>query len=178
MIVGPDWRPHRLPYDPTMLIRLAEPGDAESIRTIYNAEVTGGTSTFDLVARSEAGNREWLERHQGPHPVVVAAEGPVVLGFGSLSPFRSRPAYATTVEDSVYVGADQRGRGVGRALLEELVRLAGVYGFHTVIARIVGHNEASIALHRSCGFELVGIEREVGRKHRQWLDVVEMQRML
>ena len=91
---------------------------------------------------------------------------------------RARPAYATTIEDSVYVRRDRRGGGIGRALLEELVRLASDHGFHTVIARISGTNEPSIRLHRSCGFELVGIEREVGRKHRQWLDVVELQRML
>lgn len=178
-MIAPTWaNRHRLPYDPAMQIRLAEPADAEAIRAIYNAEVTGATSTFDLVPRSESENRVWLERHQGPHPVVVAVEDGRVLGFGSLSPFRSRPAYATTVEDSVYVATEARGRGVGRTLLEELIRLAGAYGFHTVIARVVGHNEVSIGLHRACGFEIVGVEREVGRKHRQWLDVVELQRML
>lgn len=101
-----------------------------------------------------------------------------VLGFGVLSPYRDRPAYATTVEDSVYVDRHRRGQGVGRALLEELLRLAAAQGFHTVIARISGHNDASIRLHERCGFTVVGVEREVGRKHRQWLDVVELQRML
>jgi phosphinothricin acetyltransferase len=76
------------------------------------------------------------------------------------------------------VDRDQRGRGVGRLLLEDLVRRATEHGFHAIIARIVGENEASIALHRSCGFELVGVEREVGRKHRKWLDVVELQLLL
>ena len=72
----------------------------------------------------------------------------------------------------------QRGSGVGRALLAELLRLASAHGFHSVIARIAGHNEVSIGLHKAAGFELVGVEREVGRKHRQWLDVVELQRLL
>ncbi|HVX20383.1 MAG TPA: GNAT family N-acetyltransferase [Acidimicrobiales bacterium] len=173
-----------------MRVRLAGSGDAEAIRSIYNHEVTRGTATFDLVPRTAEEQRAWLGRHDGAHPAVVAvepaggAEGPagaggeVVLGFGSLSPFRSRPAYATSVEDSVYVAGRHQGRGVGRALLDELVRLAAVHGFHTVIARIVGENEPSIALHRACGFETVGVEREVGRKHGRWLDVVEMQRML
>jgi L-amino acid N-acyltransferase YncA len=101
-----------------------------------------------------------------------------VLGFGALSPYRDRPAYATTVEDSVYVRHDARGRGVGRAILHELVRLATAHGFHTVMARVVGSHEVSIALHRTCGFELVGIEREVGRKFGRWLDVAVMQRLL
>ena len=76
----------------------------------------------------------------------------------------------------VYVDRDQRGKGIGRALLAELLTLASAHGFHSVIARIAGHNETSIGLHRAAGFELVGVEREVGRKHRQWLDVVELQR--
>jgi|SRR6185437_561265 len=175
-----------------MRVRLAAPGDAEAIRGIYNVEVSRGTATFDLVPRTAEEQRGWLSRHDGAHPAVVAVEpagtgavdgpvgagGDVVVGFGALSPFRSRPAYATTVEDSVYVAAAHQGRGVGRAMLAELVRLAAAHGFHTVIARIVGENEPSIALHRACGFETVGVEREVGRKHGRWLDVVEMQRML
>jgi phosphinothricin acetyltransferase len=100
------------------------------------------------------------------------------VGFGSLSAYRDRPAYRTTVEDSVYVHPDHQGRGVGRAVLGELVEVANARGFHTVIARIVGHNEASIAVHERLGFEPVGVEREVGRKFHQWLDVVVMQRLL
>ena len=165
-----------------MLIRPATVDDAEAIRDIYNYEVAHGTNTFDLVPRTAEEQRAWIARHQGAHPAIVAvAEGPAgacVAGFGSLSSYRDRPAYATTIEDSVYVHRDRRGGGIGRALLEELVRLAAGHGFHTVIARISGTNEPSIRLHRSCGFELVGVEREVGRKHRQWLDVVELQRLL
>lgn len=164
-----------------MRIRLAGPGDAEAIRVIYNQEVTSGvTTTFDIIPRTPAEQLEWLDRHQGAHPAVVAVDEPdgEVLGFGALSPFRDRPAYATTVENSVYVDQGRRGRGIGRAILDELVSLAALHGFHTVVARIVGHNEASIALHRACGFEMVGTEREVGRKHGRWLDVVELQRML
>ena len=165
-----------------MRLRLATTDDADTIRAIYNHEVAHGTNTFDLVPRTAEEQRSWVLRHQGAHPAVVADDeatgGRGVLGFGVLAPYRDRPAYATTVEDSVYVHQDARGRGVGRAILEELLRLAGVQGFHTVIARISGANEPSIRLHKACGFVVVGVEREVGRKHRQWLDVVELQRML
>jgi phosphinothricin acetyltransferase len=161
-----------------MEIRMARLEDAEGIRAIYNVEVTTSTSTFDLTPRTLAEQEEWLREHAGAHPAIVAVEGGEVIGFGALSPFRDRPAYATTVEDSVYVRADWQGRGVGKALLTELLRLAAAHGFHAVIARIGGHNEASIALHRSCGFEIVGVEREVGRKFGRWLDVVEMQRLV
>lgn len=157
---------------------MARLADAEGIRAIYNAEVTTSTSTFDLTPRTLAEQEAWLREHAGAYPAIVAVEDGEVIGFAALSPFRDRPAYATTVEDSVYVRADRQGRGVGKALLTELLRLAGAHGFHAVIARIGGHNEASIALHRSCGFEIVGVEREVGRKFGRWLDVVEMQRLV
>jgi L-amino acid N-acyltransferase len=108
----------------------------------------------------------------------IGANGEIVLGFGSLSAFRERSGYSATAENSVYVDRAQRGKGVGRALLAELLVLASAHGFHSLIARIAGHNETSIGLHRAAGFELVGVEREIGRKHRQWLDVVELQRLL
>ena len=162
-----------------MQVRLAVVDDAEAVRAIYNREVTGSTMTFDLVPRSLEAQQAWLRAHSGAHPAVVthAADGTIV-GFGSLSPYRERPAYSTTVEDSVYVHHDHRGRGVGRLLLEELVRLATLHGFHAVMARIVDGHDASISLHRSCGFALVGVEREVGRKFGRWLDVALMQRLL
>ncbi len=174
-----------------MLIRLAELADAEAIREIYNVEVLHSTNTFDMVPRTPAEQQAWVLEHSGVHPALVAtdppgshnagpegANGEIVLGFGSLSAFRDRSGYSATAENSVYVDRAQRGRGIGRALLAELLVLASAHGFHSVIARIAGHNETSIGLHRAAGFELVGVEREVGRKHRQWLDVVELQRLL
>ncbi len=161
-------------------IRLVERRDAEAIRTIYNTEVGETTVTFDLVPRTLDAQVEWIDEHKGAHPAIVAVDDATgeVVGFASLSPFRDRPAYATTVEDSVYVRRDRRGAGIGQRLLEELIRLADDHGFHSVIARIVGHHESSIKLHERCGFALVGTEREVGRKFGKWLDVVELQRML
>jgi len=161
-----------------MLVRLAHVTDAEAIRAIYNVEVLESTVTFDLVPRSHDNQREWLAAHSGAHPAVVAVDGEEVVGFGSLSPYKDRPAYSTTVEDSVYVHRDWRRKGVGRLLLGELLGLATTHGFHAVIARIVGDHDASIALHERCGFTLVGVEKEVGRKFGRWLDVVELQRLL
>lgn len=162
-----------------MEVRLATAGDAEAIREIYNAEVTGSTVTFDLVPRSLEEQRAWVADHSGAHPAIVAVDDTgQVVGFASLSAYKERPAYATTVENSVFVHRDHRGEGVGKALLAELVRLARGHGFHTIIARIVGSNEASIRVHQAVGFELVGVEREVGRKFGRWLDVVEMQLLL
>lgn len=163
----------------TVTVRLAERRDAEAIRAIYNLEVTESTVTFDLVPRTLDEQVEWIDDHSGGHPAVVAVgDGDKVLGFGSLSPYRDRPAYNPTVEDSVYVRRDSRGAGVGRVILDDLVRLAAAHGFHSMIARIVGGHAASIALHVACEFETVGTERQVGRKLGRWLDVVLMQRML
>jgi L-amino acid N-acyltransferase len=159
--------------------RLATVADEYPIRTIYNREVTGTTVTFDMVPRTRDDQLAWLASHQGAHPAIVAVdEAGTVAGFGSLSPYRTRPAYSTSVEDSVYVDDAYRGQGVGRLLLSELVRLAEAHGFHAVLARIVGGHQASIALHAGCGFVLVGVEREVGRKFGRWLDVALMQRIL
>ena len=167
-----------MPAPSPFIVRLATLDDADAVRSIYNREVAGSTVTFDLRPRSLEDQRAWLDAHAGAHPAVVAEAAGEVVGFGSLSPYRDRPAYSTTVEDSVYVDAGSRGRGAGRLILAELVRLAGLHGFHAVMGRIVGGHDASIALHRACGFELVGVEREVGRKFGRWLDVVVMQHLL
>jgi L-amino acid N-acyltransferase YncA len=154
-----------------MRLELAAPGHAEGLRAIYNREVESGTATFDITPRSLEEQLEWIAEHSGAHPAVVAVtdEGEVV-GFGSLSPYRPRAAYSTSVEDSVYVAEAFQGLGIGRAVLEELLR--------AVLARIAGDNEASVALHAACGFELIGTEHEVGRKFGRWLDVVCMERLI
>ncbi len=158
---------------------MAERGDADATRRIYNREVLETTNTFDMVARTQDEQLAWLDDHTGAYAATVLVDGAgVVVGFASLSPYRSRPAYAPTVEDSVYVHHEHRGRGYGRRLLEDLLGRARDHGFHSVIARIVGGHEASIGVHARCGFEYVGTEREVGRKLHAWLDVVLMQRML
>jgi phosphinothricin acetyltransferase len=161
-----------------MEVRLAHLGDAEAIREIYNVEVAGSTATFDIVERTPRQQIEWLEHHSGAHPAVVAVDEGEVCGFGSLSPYRERAAYSTSVEDSVYVGGSWRRRGVGALVLEELVGLARMHGFHTVIGRIAGGNEGSVLLHERCGFQVIGVEREVGRKFGRWLDVTLVQRLL
>ena len=160
-------------------VRPAEHRDAEAMLAIYNHEVLTSTVTFDVVPRTIDEQHTWIEEHAGGHPAIVAvSDDDTAIAFASLSRFRTRPAYAPTVENSVYVHGDWRGQGVGRILLAELIRLAEIHGFHSVIARIVGGHDASIAIHRDCGFEHVGVEREVGRKLNQWLDVVVMQRLL
>jgi phosphinothricin acetyltransferase len=152
--------------------------DAAATAEIYNHSVTTSTDVFDLVPRTLADQQAWLSDRAGVHAVLVAQEGADIIGFASLSPYKTRPAYRTTVEDSVYVRHDRQGEGVGRELLERLLDLATDHGFHAVIGRIAGGNEGSVALHKACGFEQIGLEREVGRKFGRWLDVVVMERLL
>ena len=162
-----------------LAVRLAERGDAEAIRTIYNTEVTTSTSTFDLIPRSLEQQVAWLAARSGAFSAIVAADGAgTVVGFAALSPYKERAAYRTTVEDSVYVDPSRQGEGIGRALLSRLIEIARTSGFHTVVARIEASGTASRALHARCGFRLVGIEREVGRKFNRWLDVAVMQLLL
>jgi phosphinothricin acetyltransferase len=173
-------------------IRPATADDAEPIMAIYNREVTGSTATFDLVPRSLDDQRAWLAARSGAFSAIVAVldgvseadddggqvDGGRVVGFASLSPYKERAAYRTTVEDSVYVHRNHTGRGIGRLLLSGLVGIARDSGFHAVIARIEAGGAASLALHAACGFELVGVERQVGRKFGRWLDVAVMQIVL
>ncbi len=163
-----------------MRIRPAELSDAEAIAEIYNREVLGSTATFDLVPRSIDDQRSWLIERSGAHAVLVAEESdPLdIAGFASLSPFRSRPAYSTTVESSVYVHHDHRRKGVARELMVDLIATAQSHGFHSMIARIADSQAPSLALHEAMGFELVGVEREIGRKFGRWLDVSVMQVLL
>ena len=160
------------------VVRLATLDDAEAIQRIYNHEVEHTTHTFDLVPRTLEDQQTWLQDRSGALGVLVAEIDGQVVGFSSLSEYRPRAAYRTSVESSVYVNETMRGRGVGRRLLHDLVDLAKASGFHTMVARIAGGHEASIKLHEAVGFATVGTEREVGRKFGNWLDVVVMQRML
>ncbi len=160
-------------------IRLAGVADAEAIRAIYNLEVMTATSTFDLLPRTLEEQVTWLEARSGAFSTIVAVdEHDTVVGFASLSPYKERAAYRTTVEDSVYVERSRNGEGIGRLLLSHAVDVARASGFHAVMARIEAGGAASRVVHARCGFELVGIEREVGRKFNRWLDVAVMQLVL
>lgn len=159
-------------------LRPATLDDAEAVRAIYNREVETSTATFDLVPRSSQEQRAWLADRSGAFTAIVALEDGDVVGFGSLSPYKERAAYRTTVEDSVYVRRDRHGRGIGRLLVTGLLDTAAAHGFHAVMARIEAGGTASRALHEACGFQLVGVEREVGRKFNRWLDVALMQCLL
>ena len=160
-------------------IRRALVTDAAAICEIYNHEVQFETSTFDLVPRTLENQAAWITARSGAFSAIVAVTPEdEVVGFGALSEYRDRAAYSTSVENSVYVKRDLGRRGIGRLILATLLEQAADSGFHVVMARVEASGTASRALHESCGFTLVGIEREIGRKFGKWLDVALMQCVL
>ncbi len=161
-----------------VLIRTAVSHDSEEIRQIYNHEVLNSLATLDLIPRSEKAQHVWMSEHSGIHTVVVAVDANQVVGFASISPYRPRPGYSSTVENSIYVHKEHRGRHIGTNLLLALIEEASSSGFHSIMARVVATQSSSIELHRRCNFELVGVEREVGRKFGQWIDIALMQLLL
>lgn len=162
-------------------IRNAEGRDLEAITAIYREAVLNGTASYELDP-PDAGEmtRRFAAIKQDGYPFFVAesAAGRVV-GYAYASAFRARPAYRWSVENSVYVDPDAQGQGAGRTLLATLLRECERLGFRQMVAVIGGaENRASIALHKSLDFEMIGIFKGSGYKHGQWLDTVLMQKAL
>lgn len=161
----------------TISIRDAVEADLGSITPIYAAAVLTGTASYELAPPDEA---EMARRFaaiigQGYPYLAAVDDGGAFLGYAYASAFRTRPAYRWLVEDSIYLDENARGKGVGKALLAELIRRCTALGFRQMAAVIGGASVASIALHRSCGFEMVGTLRGTGFKNGEWLDTVFMQ---
>lgn len=160
-------------------IRDATAADCSDLLAIYNEIVRVSTAIFSDKPRSEAEQHAWFaDRSSNGLPVLVACEAGEVLGFASYGTFRSWPGYRYTVENSVYVAAHARGRGVGTLMLGRLIERASGAGLHTMIAGIDGENVGSMRLHEKLGFSRVAEIKQVGRKFDRWLDLTFYQRML
>ncbi len=164
---------------PEVIVRPATEADLPAINAIYNREILEGVATWDTEPWTAEARLDWFRSHTHPGEVILAAEaGGEVVGFGYLSLYRVRLGYRFTREDTVYVRPDVQRAGVGRLLLAALLDEARRAGMHAVVARIEASNAGSIALHRSLGFEVLGEERETGRKFDRWLSLVQMQIVL
>jgi phosphinothricin acetyltransferase len=162
-------------------IRPACRTDCPGILAIYNDAVLTTTATYDYEPRTLEHREAWFEAHERGRYSMFVAEDPQtgsILGWSALNPYHDRMGYRFTAENSVYVAADQRGRGLGSRLLEPLIPAAKDRGLRAVIAAIDAANEASIRLHARFGFEKVGLFRQVGFKFDRWLDVVYMERLI
>ena len=165
------------------VVRAAEAGDFAAITAIYARHVERGTASFELTAPDgQEMRRRWRDVVERGLPYLVATLPPdhaAIAGYAHASPYRVRPAYPYTVEDSVYVVSSSMGRGAGRALLAGVIAACVPLGYRQMIAIIGGSdNAASIALHAALGFDRVGCLTGVGRKLDRWVDTVLMQRAL
>lgn len=163
-----------------LILRDSTESDLPAIQAIYAHHVLNGTGSFELeppTLEEMTARRQDVLRH-GFAYLVAEHEGQVV-GYAYVNYFRTRPAYRNTVENSIYVRNDQRGRGVGRRLLQTLMTRCEAIGVRQVLA-VIGDsaNTGSIALHASCGFRFAGTLRSTGWKFERWLDTVLMQREL
>src|ERR1700756_2375831 len=157
----------------------AREGDLEGLVAIYNEVLAGSTAIFShLPVTLEERTQWWRARARQGYPVLVARDARGVLGYASFGDFRAWPGYRFTVEHSVHVRADGRGRGIGTVLMTELIARAAALGKHVMIGGVDADNTASIRFHERLGFEQAGRLREVGYKFERWLDLVFLQRRI
>ena len=161
------------------VIRPATVADVAAILTIYNDAVETTTASWDLAPVDYADRLARYEAAQANGwPLLVAEIDGTVVGFASYGPFRTKDGFARTMEHSVYLDAAARGRGLGRALMVELIERARANGVHALIGGIDGANEVSVRLHESLGFAEVGRLPQVGAKFGRWLDLVFLELLL
>jgi phosphinothricin acetyltransferase len=155
----------------TTVVRDLRPGDWPQVSAIYLDGIRTGNATFETVVPS------WEDWDAAHHGLRLAAElDGGLAGWATLTPISERECYRGVAEDSIYVGAASRGRGVGRVLLEELLARADAAGFWTVEAGIFPENTASVRLHLVCGFRIVGVRERLGRMDGVWRDVLLLER--
>jgi phosphinothricin acetyltransferase len=166
----------------TFSIRPAAPADISAIAAIYAHAVLHGTASWELEPPGEA---EMLRRLEavlaGGYPYLVAESEGALLGYAYAGAYRPRPAYRSTVENSIYIAPDAQGLGVGQALLAALMQDCAARGFRQMIAVIGDGTGASLGsrrLHERAGFRLIGVAEKVGYKHGRWLDQMLMQKEL
>jgi L-amino acid N-acyltransferase YncA len=160
-------------------VRPAVEADLPQLLDIYNHVILNTTAVYTYEPQTMQARKAWYaDKLAAGYPVFVAEEKERIVGFSSYGPFRAWPAYKYTIENSVYVTEDQRGKGVGKLLIRPLIEAATQQGFHALIAGIDASNESSIRLHRSFGFEEVAHFRQVGYKFGRWLDLKFLELML
>ena len=163
----------------SVTIRDAVDGDIPGILAIYNDVIATSTAVYREDPATLEDRRQWFAaRREQSYPILVASDGSGILGFASYGDFRSWPGYRFSVEHSVHVRADQRGRGVGTLLMEALIQRAIDQGKHVMVGGVDADNEPSLRFHERLGFVRAAQLREVGFKFGRWLDLVFVQRVL
>ena len=160
-------------------VRHATAKDLQATLDIYNEIIANSTAIFQYEPQTIEMRKAWFaEKKEKKFPVFIAEENNTIVGFSTFGQFRNWQAYQYSVENSVYVKADCRGRGIGKLLLQPLINAAKQMQLHTIIAGIVADNEASLILHKQFGFVEVAHFKEVGYKFNRWLDLKFLQLMI
>jgi len=158
-------------------LRYASIKDLDQITHIYNKSILNSAATFDTEEKSIEEQIKWFQEHGPKNPIIVAEENGNILGWAALSKYSTRCAYSDTAEISLYVKDEFQDKGIGKKLIEKVIKEGEKANLHVVIARITEGNEKSIHLHKSVGFNHVGIMKEVGMKFGKHLDVYLMQKI-
>ena len=160
-------------------IREATIEDLPAILDIYNDAILHTTAVYDYEPHTLEMRYEWftMKQQQGM-PVFVATDDTIIVGFSSIGPFRPWAGYKYSVENSIYVKDGQRGKGIGKLLMQPLIDAARAKQLHTLVAGIDAENKLSIDFHKQFGFEEVGYLKQIGWKFDRWLDLVFMQLIL
>ncbi|MBD0382065.1 N-acetyltransferase family protein [Paenibacillus sp. WST5] len=162
-----------------MQVRRAVSNDAATLAAIYNHSVINErNSTFETAPRTEEDRRQWIEGQGEHHPILVGEMNGAVIGWASVSPYRSRQCYQGVGEFSIYLHEDYRGKGFGKQLLVSLVEVCTKLGYWKLVSRIFDFNHASRKLCQSCGFREVGVYEKHGKLDGRWIDCVIVERVI
>lgn len=160
-----------------LIIRDASLKDLTEITEIYNEAILNTVATFDTNIKTLDEQKEWFDKHGSKNPIIVAEENGKITGWASLSKYSDRCAYSDTAELSLYVKEESQGRGIGKKLMEGIIKKGEQAGIHAIISRIAEGNQVSVHLHKMVGFEHIGIYKEVGYKFEKRLDVYLMEKL-
>lgn len=159
-----------------MIIRTATAADAQGLAEIYNHAVENTVAILNETLVDAENRAAWVaQRQDDDFPVLVAEEDGLILGYASYGPWRPFHGFRETVEHSVYVRAGQRGKGLGRKLMQALIDEARADGLHMMVAAVTAGNDASIKLHESLGFQITARMPQVGQKFGDWLELIFLQ---
>ncbi len=158
-------------------IRKATLKDLKEITDIYNEAILKTVATFDTEIKSLDEQKIWFDNHGAKNPIIVAEQNEIVIGWASLSQWSDRCAYSDTAEISLYVKSKYQGKGIGKKLIESILKEGKKVGLHAIIARITQGNKLSVRLHKKFGFKQIGVMKEVGQKFGKRLDVYLMEKI-
>jgi phosphinothricin acetyltransferase len=159
-------------------IKKATINDINAITEIYNDAILNTNATFDTDIKSISEQKKWFKNHGSKNPIIIAELNRQIVGWAALSKYNSKCAYSDTAELSLYVNKNHQGKGIGKELMNYILKKGEKVGIHTVVARITEGNDSSIHLHEKYGFFHVGILKECGFKFGKRLDVYIMQKIL